>query len=474
MNAMSYAFETRFQCARIMRRHLAEVQVAIFISQERVSGCYQEWRSRLEALLLRARRATLPRMQHTSSMPQALTHGLTALLALSCGVLAANLYYAQPLTAQISSSLHIDRSLAGLTVMLTQIGYGLGVFFIVPLGDLIENRRLILSLIGLAIAAVIAAGLATSLAAYLSAALFVGLGACAVQIIVPFAAHFSPPERRGQVVGTLMSGLMMGIMLSRPIAGIVTDLSSWHSVFFASAAFMTVTAAALYMVLPRRLPEAMASADGKTLAYPVLIASMGQLIVRYAVLRRRAFYQALMFASFCLFWTASPLLLAGPDFGMSQTGIAIFALVGVAGAIFAPIAGKLADAGWSRAATVFGICAGAAAFLMTSLVPLGSRASLILLTIAAVLLDAGVSGNLVVGQRAIFALPGQYRGRLNGIYIATIFVGGALGSFVGAWAYARGGWPLASWIGFGTLAVNLLIFASEPRGSLSTEPRGSS
>jgi predicted MFS family arabinose efflux permease len=379
------------------------------------------------------------------------------LLALAVGVIAANLYYAQPLTAPIAKSLGLDVAIAGLVVTLTQIGYGVGVLFLVPLADLIENRRLILGLLVVAILALIAVASSTQIFAYFSAALFLGIGASAVQIIVPYAAHLSPEAKRGQVVGSLMSGLMLGIMLSRPIAGLLTDLFSWHVVFYLSATFMALLGIALYVFLPPRQPS------NKNIRYLDLLQSMGSLVLKYSVLRRRAIYQGFMFAAFCLFWTATPLVLAGPQFHLSQTGIAIFALVGVGGAILAPIAGKMADRGWTRSASILAMVAGSVSFLLTQLVPLGSTVSLILLTVAAILLDGGVSSNLVLGQREIFSLPAEYRGRLNSLYIATIFVGGSFGSFIGAWAYSRGQWPLTAWIGLSLPLISLVFFLTERR-----------
>ena len=377
------------------------------------------------------------------------------LLGFAVGVIAANLYYAQPLTGPIAKSLGLDPASAGLVVTLTQLGYGLGVLFLVPLGDLLENRKLILSMMVLAVFALLGVAISTQLFFYFSAALLLGVGASTVQIIVPYASHLSPHEKRGAVVGSLMSGLMLGIMLSRPIAGLLTDLVSWHAVFYLSATLMSLLGIILYFFIPARQPH------NPDLHYLPLIKSMGQLFLRYSLLRRRAFYQACMFSAFCLFWTASPLLLSGPEFNLSQKGIALFALVGVAGAIFAPVAGKAADLGWTRVATVLGMLAGALSFVLPHLTSLGSLSSLILLTVAAILLDAGVSANLVLGQREIFSLPAEYRGRLNGLYIATIFVGGSFGSFIGAWAFARGGWDLTSAVGFILPVCGLAFFATE-------------
>jgi predicted MFS family arabinose efflux permease len=381
--------------------------------------------------------------------------GLIFLLTIAVGVIAANLYYAQPLIALIAKSLGLDPAAAGLIVTLTQIGYGLGVLFIVPLGDLVENRKLILVMMGVAVLALLGMALSTELIPYFAAALAAGLGASAVQIIVPYAAHLTPEATRGRVVGGMMSGLMLGIMLSRPIASLLTDLLSWHAVFYLSAGFMIVLALALYHFLPARRPASLG------ITYSNLIGSMGQLFLRTALLRRRAIYQAFMFGAFCLFWTASPLLLSGPEFHLSQTAIAFFALAGVAGAIVAPLAGRFADRGWTRAGTAAAMISGSLSFLLTHLFAPGSMMALAFLVIAAILLDAGVTANLVLGQRAIFSLRAKYRGRLNGLYIATIFVGGAFGSTVGAWAFAKGGWNLTSWVGFLLPISGLIYFGTE-------------
>ena len=384
-----------------------------------------------------------------------MSKSLNLLLAAAVGIIAANLYYAQPLVALIAKSLDLDPSKAGLVVTLTQIGYCFGVLFIVPLGDLVENRRLILGMILLAILSILSLGFATQLFPYFMAAFSVGLGVSSVQIIVPYAAHMSTPENSGRIVGSLMSGLMMGIMLSRPIASLLTDLISWHAVFYLSALIMTALAFALYKALPERRPHH----DG--LKYSALLASMGSLVLHTPVLRRRAIYQACMFGAFCLFWTASPLLLAGPEFHLTQTEIAIFAFAGIAGAISAPFAGKYGDRGYSRSVTVIAMISGIVSFLITHLFAPGSLGALAFLVISAILLDAGVTANLVTGQRAIFALEPRYRSRLNGLYLAIIFVGGSLGSFIGAWAYARGGWQLTSWMGVLFPTIALLYFATE-------------
>lgn len=381
---------------------------------------------------------------------------MTFLLAVACGLIAANLYYGQPLAGPIGAALGLSPSATGLIVTLTQIGYGAGLVLIVPLGDLVENRRLILTMIGLATVALLAAALSSAPLPFLAASLAIGVGSVAVQVIVPFAANMAPAVSRGRVVGNVMSGLMLGIMLARPAASLIAAFSSWHAVYFLSAGVMIVLAIVLARNLPKRVPQA-------KLGYLALIASMGKLVINEPVLRRRSLYQACQFAAFSLFWTVTPLFLAGPDFGLTQRGIALFALAGVAGAIASPIAGHLADRDLSRPATVLGLASVIVAFLISHIGETGSMLSLGLLTASAILLDFGVTTTLVVGQRAIYGLGAEQRSRLNGIYMATFFAGGAIGSAVGAWAFVQGGWLLASSIGLALPLAALAFFATEKR-----------
>lgn len=381
---------------------------------------------------------------------------MTLLLAFACGLIAANIYYAQPLAGPIGVALGISPGATGLIVTLTQIGYGLGLLFVVPLGDLIETRRLVLTLIGLATLALLGAGVSTHPFPFFVAALGIGLASVAVQVLVPYAAHLAPEAIRGKVVGNVMSGLMLGIMLARPVSSLIAQIASWHAVFFVSAGAMVLLAMVLGMALPPRKPVS-------TLSYGRLLASMAHLARTTPVLQRRALYQACLFAAFSLFWTTVPLLLAGPRFGLSQGGIAMFALAGAAGAIASPIAGRMADKGWTRPATALATLAVACAFLVTHFGSNGSPSALGALVVAGILLDFGVTTNLVLGQRAIFVLGAEYRSRLNGLYMATFFAGGAIGSALGALAFTHGGWALASWLGFALPIAALLYFMTERR-----------
>jgi predicted MFS family arabinose efflux permease len=376
-------------------------------------------------------------------------------MATAVGVMAANLYYAQPLVSMIAKALGLRPDAAGLVLTATQVGYGLGVLLIVPLGDLFENRKLILTMIGVTIVAELFLGLSDSVVPYFIASLLVGIGASAVQIIVPYVSHLSNPLQRGQVIGSLMSGLMLGIMLSRPLASLFADFISYHAVFFFSAFVMLLLMWRILSVVPERKPE------DQGMNYGQLIWSMKSLIVNQPTLRRRALYQACMFGAFCLFWTVTPMLLVNSSFQFTQKGVAIFALAGVAGAIAAPFAGKFADKGWSRQGTMLAFASGLICFLMCYFLVPGSWVSLGVLLIAANLLDAGVSSHLVLGQRAIFSIDPKNQSRLNGLYIAGIYVGGAIGSALGAWAYAHGGWSLACTVGLCFPLLALILFFTE-------------
>jgi predicted MFS family arabinose efflux permease len=378
---------------------------------------------------------------------------IAALLATACGVIVANLYYAQPLVGPISRAIRLPPAAAGLIVTLTQIGYCLGLLFIVPLSDLIENRRLVVSALFVDICALIVSSLARNAPLFLGASLFIGLGSVAAQVLVPYASHFASEERRGRVVGTVMSGLLFGIMLSRPLASLVTSIWGWNAVFALSALLVTALTVLLALALPKREPS-------PTMSYGELIGSLGFLFKTTPILRRRALYQACLFGAFSLFWTVVPLRLAD-YFHLSQRGIALFALVGVTGAIVAPIAGRLADKGRTQVLTGLAIAIAALSFLLTHILNDDSRPALALFAIAAIVLDMGVSGNLILGQRAIYSLGGEIRGRLNGLFMAVFFVGGALGSALGGWAYARGGWAWASVLGFAMPAMALLYYFTE-------------
>jgi predicted MFS family arabinose efflux permease len=386
--------------------------------------------------------------------PSVLSGWLTILLAVSCGLIVANLYYAQPLIGPISAELGLSPQAGGLIVTMTQLGYGAGLLLIVPLGDLVENRRLVLGVTSLGALALLGAAYSTHPLPFLVAGVFIGIGSVGVQILILYAGHLAPAATRGRAVGNVTTGLMIGVMLSRPAASFIAAASSWHMVYVVSAVAMVLLLLVLRRALPPRKPT-------MRLGYGQLLASMMHLAATNVVLRRRAIYQASLFGVFSMFWTTIPLLLAGPAFRLSQTGIAMFALAGVAGAISAPLAGRVADQGWTRPATAAAMLLTAGGFALTRLLDLGSTWSMAMLVGGAIAIDFGVQANVVLGYRALFALGAESRGRLNGLYMTTFFLAGAAGSAVGGWAYAHGGWALVSWIGIGLPLAALVYLATD-------------
>lgn len=383
-----------------------------------------------------------------------ISSGLIILLATACGIIVANLYYAQPLIGLISNVIGLSNSSAGLIVTLTQIGYVVGLLFLVPLGDIVENKKLIIILLLLSAVALTATVFVKSAIMLLVASFFIGLGSVAAQVLVPFVSYLSSENARGRVVGNVMSGLLLGIMLARPISSLVADIWGWNAIFALSATVIIVLAFVLSKVLPTRKPKAKTN-------YIALLNSMWQLLRTTPILRRRAIYHACVFGTFSLFWTTVPLLLSSPAFHFSQTAIALYALVGITGAIAAPIGGRLADLGWTRPATGVALTVVIISLILPLFIQSSSPFGIAVLVIAAILLDMGVSANLVLSQRLIFSLSPEIRSRLNGVFMAIFFLGGAVGSFIGGWAYALGGWNLTLWIGIAFPTIALLYFATE-------------
>lgn len=387
-------------------------------------------------------------------MKNDISRGMVALLASACGLIAASLYYAQPLVGPISAATGLSPAAAGLVVTLTQAGYAIGLLFVVPLGDLLENRKLVFCALLFAAAALAAAAASHSATQFLLASLAIGLGSVAAQVLVPFAAHLSHEATRGQTVGKVVSGLLLGIMLARPAASLIADHASWRVVFGVASVLVALLAFVLRARLPERVPSS-------RLSYGALIGSLWRLFRTTPVLRRRAAYHAGLFGAFSMFWTVAPLVLEGERFHLSQTGIALFALAGMAGAIASPFAGKLADKGHTLAATAGALLLGILGFALPLWEPASRPVALGMLVIAAIVLDMGVAANLVLGQRALFAMGAEVRSRLNGIYFALFFAGGALGSATGAWMLATHGWRAALLTGMAFPAAALLCWITE-------------
>ncbi|MBC8882045.1 MFS transporter [Pseudomonas cerasi] len=376
-----------------------------------------------------------------------MTPAMVMLFAFCCGAIVANIYYAQPIIELIAPDIGLSSTAASLIVSLTQIGYALGLFFLVPLGDLLENRRLMLVTTVVAILSLLGAAFAEQPNVFLLVSLLVGFSSVSVQMLIPLAAHLAPEESRGRVVGGIMGGLLLGILLARPIASLVADHFGWRAVFGSAAVVMIGISVVLATTMPKRVPDHRAS-------YGQLLFSLWTLLRTQPVLRQRAFYQACMFATFSLFWTAVPLELSR-NHGLSQSQIAIFALIGAIGAIAAPISGRLADAGYTRIASLGALLFGALSFLPGLVHP---AYSVIGLAITGVVLDFCVQTSMVLGQRTVYALDAASRSRLNALYMTSIFIGGAIGSAVASPLFDHGGWTWVLIAGTALPLIALLAF----------------
>ncbi|WP_267382293.1 MULTISPECIES: MFS transporter [unclassified Sphingomonas] len=381
--------------------------------------------------------------------------GLTAVFSIACGLMVANLYYAQALIGEIAPALGLHGAVAGLVVTATQLGYGAGLFFVVSLADRVENKRLILALTGGACFGLLGTWLATGAVSFLLFSFLTGFCSVGAQIMVPLAAHLAPESRRGRIVGNIMGGLIAGIMLARPLANGVAAVAGWRTIFGLAAIGM----AALALLVSRTVPERRPQPD---LRYGQLLRSSVRLLVNTPAIRRRTAYQATMFAAFNLFWTAVPLLLAR-RFGLGQGGIALFALAGAGGALAAPIAGRLGDRGHVRAGTAVALTSAIGAFLLAGWA--AAAHALILLAAAAVLLDGATQLNQVLGQRVLFSIAAEARGRINAVYMTMVFLAGALGSMLATLSFERGGWTATAAVGAALVTAALVLFSTERRAS---------
>lgn len=384
----------------------------------------------------------------------ALSHLLTFVMAAACGAMVANLYYSQALIGLIAPALGMNDGTAGLIVTITQAGYGIGLLLVVSLADLVENRRLVLLSLAGVIVGLVTIALATTMPMFLIGSFLAGFASVGAQILVPFAAHIAPESLRGRVIGNIMFGLLTGIMLARPVANIIADLAGWRAVFLTAAVVMLALMAVLARTLPTRQPTS-------RMHYGHILLSTLRLLRDEPVLRWRTAYQGIAFATFNLFWTAIPLVLA-QSFGLGQRGIALFALAGAGGALAAPVAGRLADRGLTTPAT-----GAALAVLVLSCLLAGwsvAAGFLVVLAGTAIALDAAVQANQVLGQRTVYSLSDEARGRLNAAYMSVVFFCGALGSMLGAWTFHHGGWWTTCLAGAALSGIGLVLFAAERRG----------
>ena len=387
----------------------------------------------------------------------AISPGLVRLLAVACGTSVANMYYAQPLLHTLGRAFHVSNTTAGLLFTISQIGFVLGLAFLVPLGDLRERRGLISRTMLVTSAALAVTALAPSVAVFAAAIAVVGFTSVMAQVIVPMSASLAHEHERGRVVGTVMSGLLIGILTARTVSGLLTAAVGWRFVFWLAAAVMLVMAMTLRRVLAPVAPTT-------SVAYRSLLRSVLTLVASEPVLRQRMMLAALTFGCFSTLWTPLSFLLSGAPFHYGNATIGLFGVAGVAGAGAASVAGRLADRGHLGLTTTATILI----MLLSWVLVAAGRTSLVALIAGIVVLDLGAQGLHISNQNAIYALAPEARSRLATAYMVAYFIGGAAFSAISSAVYDSNGWDGVCVLGAGIALAALIVWGVTETGRIRT------
>ena len=364
-----------------------------------------------------------------SKQAQSLSAWLVFLMAFAIGITVASNYYAQPLLHSITDDLHIAVKHAGFIIMAAQFSYAIGLLFITPLGDKMERKRLILTLMILSTCGLLISATSQSLWMLMLGTAMTGLFSTVAQVLIPFAATLSNPEHRGKIVGTLMSGMLLGILLGRAFAGLVSSMTDWHYVYWIAASIMTIVTLLLYLSLP-------SYKNTININYFQLLFSIGSLYQQETVLRIRSLLAIISFALFSLLWTPLAFVLSNTPYHYSDFIIGLFGLAGAAGALGSPIVGRLSDKGKGFLATTIGLI-----LLLASWLPLSlAEYSLLALILGVILLDFAVQVTHVSNMNAIYQIRPEARSRMNTGYMVSYFIGGMLGSIASTYLYSNYGW----------------------------------
>ena len=384
--------------------------------------------------------------QTAADMTPARLRRVMLVLAVACGMAVANIYYAQPLLAPIAGAFGTSQGSTALVITLTQLGYALGMVLLLPLGDLLENRALASRTLLVTAAALLGAGLSPDFGMFLTMSVLVGMTSVVAQILIPFAAHLAPEQDRGKVVGTVMAGLLLGILLARTVSSLVAAAWGWRTIYLVSAVLMVALSVLLARMLPRRHPD-------HTSGYPQLMLSILRLAREEPALRRRALCQALMFGAFSCFWTSVAFELIRRHH-LGQVGIGVFALVGAAGAAAAPLAGRLGDRGHGHVGSGAALALAVVAMVLADL----GAGSLLLLALAGVLLDLAVQSHQVFSQREIYGLRADARARVNTVFMTSVFLGGAVATGTSGAVHDVYGWTGVTLLGAALPLVGLAVW----------------
>ena len=378
---------------------------------------------------------------------QGLSPALILLMSVATGLAVASNYYAQPLLETIARNFSLSASSAGFIVTAAQLGYAVGLLFLVPLGDMFERRAMIVSMTLLAAGGMLITASSQSLAMMIFGTALTGLFSVVAQILVPLAATLASPEKRGKVVGTIMSGLLLGILLARTVAGLLAGIGGWRTVYCVASVLMGVMALALWRGLPKVKSET-------HLNYAQLLGSVFSLFTHDKLLRTRALLGCFTFANFSILWTSMAFLLAAPPFNYSEGMIGLFGLAGAAGALGARPAGGLADKGKSHITTT----ASLVLLLLSWAAIWYGHVSVLALIVGILVLDLTVQGVHITNQTVIYRVKPEARNRLTAGYMTSYFIGGAAGSLISASAWQHAGWAGVCAVGAVMAILNLLVW----------------
>jgi predicted MFS family arabinose efflux permease len=378
---------------------------------------------------------------------QGLGPALIALMSVATGLAVASNYYAQPLLDTIARAFSLSVNQAGFIVTAAQLGYAAGLLLLVPLGDMFERRGLIVFMTLLAAGGMLITATSQTLPMMILGTALTGLFSVVAQILVPLAAHLAEPAKRGKVVGTIMSGLLLGILLARTVAGLLASLGGWRTVYWVASVLMVIMAVALWRGLPTVKQE-------NHLNYPQLLGSVFSLFIKDSLLRTRAMLGCLTFANFSILWTSMAFLLASPPFNFSEGVIGLFGLAGAAGALGARPAGGFADKGKAHLTTTVGLVLLLLSWIATAL----GQYSVIALIIGILVLDLTVQGVHITNQTVIYRMMPEARNRLTAGYMTSYFIGGAAGSLISASAYQHAGWNGVCAAGAIMALLNLVVW----------------
>ncbi|EXU67929.1 MFS transporter [Streptomyces sp. PRh5] len=358
---------------------------------------------------------------------------MVLLLAITCAVAVGNIYFPQAIGPLVADGLQVSGGSAAVVVTATQVGYTAGIVLLVPLGDRIPHRTFLVVLLGLTGLALLAAGCAPALPPLVAASALVGLTTVAAQIVGPLAAGLVAADRRGAVIGTLLSGSTGGMLLARTFSGTLGEWLGWRAPYLVAAVLALLLATVLAFAVPATTPASRQS-------YPALLAEPLRLLRTEPELRRSCWYQATVFAGFSAVWTCLALLLTGPAYGLGAQAVGALALVGGATMLCTPLAGRMVDRRGPDPVNLVCLLGVLLSAAILALGALGGTPGLAALTIGTLLLDVAMQSGMVANQARVYALRPDARARLNTAYMTCAYLGGSAGSWLGVRAWGRTGW----------------------------------